>query len=71
MKIIKKRKIPTTTIRFYCGNCGCVFECEKGEYTYWSDQRDGDYYTAKCPTCGKLVQTVRRKEYIPTMKRFS
>ena len=61
MKIIKKGKIPTTIMRFYCGNCGCVFECEKGEYTYYGDQRDGDYYTAKCPTCGKLVQTVRHK----------
>ena len=55
MKIIKEGKIPTTTIRFYCGNCGCVFECEKGEYTYYGDQRDRDYYTAKCPTCGKRV----------------
>lgn len=66
MKIIKEGKIPTTTIRFYCGNCGCVFECEKGEYTYYGSPRDGDYYTAKCPTCGKLelVQTVRHKEHI-------
>lgn len=52
MKIIKEGKIPTTTIRFYCG---CVFECEKGEYTYYGDQRNSDYYTAKCPTCGKRV----------------
>ena len=34
MKIIKKGKIPITFIRFCCGNCGCIFECEKGEYTY-------------------------------------
>lgn len=55
MKIIKEGKIPTTTIRFYCGNCGCVFECEKGEYTYYGDLRDCNYYIAKCPTCGKRV----------------
>lgn len=57
MKIIKEGKIPKAIIRFYCSNCGCVFECEKGEYTYYSDQRNSDYYTAKCPTCGKRVYT--------------
>lgn len=55
MKIIKKGKIPKTTERFACSNCGCVFECEKGEYTYHSYQRDGYYYEAKCPTCGTKV----------------
>ena len=55
MKVIKKGKIPTTFIRFCCSNCGCIFECEKGEYTYHSYQRDGDYYEAKCPTCSKRV----------------
>lgn len=55
MKIIKKGKIPTTIIRFYCGNCGCVFECDKDEYEYHFDQRDGDYCEAKCPTCGYRV----------------
>ena len=64
MKIIKEGKIPTTIKRFYCDNCGCVFECEKGEYTYYGGHRNSDYYTAKCPTCGKLVQTVRHKEHI-------
>lgn len=55
MKIIKKGKIPTTFIRFCCRNCGCIFDCEKGEYTYHSCQRDGDYYETKCPICGKRV----------------
>lgn len=31
MKIIKKGKIPKTTERFTCSNCGCVFECEVSE----------------------------------------
>lgn len=52
MKIIKKGKIPTTFIRFTCCNCGCVFECEKGEYAC---DLVRNCYEAKCPTCGKKV----------------
>ena len=61
MKIIKKGKIPITFIRFYCSNCGCIFECEKDEYNiYHSCQRDGDYYETKCPTCGTRVYIDKR-----------
>ena len=55
MKIIKEGKIPTTIKRFYCGNCGCVFECGKDEYIHHFAQRDGDYCEAECPTCGEIV----------------
>ena len=55
MKIIKEGKIPTTIKRFYCSNCGCVFECERGEYKYYDDPLDGGYYIAKCPTCRERV----------------
>ena len=55
MKIIKKGKIQTTFIRFCCSNCGCIFECEKGEYIYHFDQIKGDYIDAICPTCRTRV----------------
>ena len=63
MKIIKKGKIPTTFIRFCCSNCGCIFECEKGEYTtYHSCLRNDDYYETKCPTCGEKVYVDERRK---------
>ena len=64
MKIIKKGKIPKTTKRFTCSNCGCVFECEEGgcvfeceegEYSLYFSQRDGDWLETDCPTCGTRV----------------
>lgn len=55
MKIIKKGKIPKTTKRFACPNCGCVFECEEGEYSLYFSQRDGDWLETDCPTCGTRV----------------
>ena len=58
MKVIKKGKIPKTTERFTCPNCGCVFECEKGEYAY---DLVLDYYEAKCPTCSKKVYIDERR----------
>lgn len=61
MKIIKKGKIPTTFIRFCCSNCGCIFECEKGEYTY-SLMKNVKEYEAKCPTCSEKVYTDERRK---------
>lgn len=55
MKIIKKGKIPDTTKRFTCSNCGCIFVCNKNEYVRHFDQREGDYCEAKCPTCRTTV----------------
>lgn len=60
MKVIKKGKIPTTFIRFCCSNCGCIFECEQGDYAY---DLVLDYYEAKCPTCGTRVY-IDKKENI-------
>ena len=55
MKIIKKGKIPKTTKRFTCSNCGCVFECEAVEYILHFSQRDGDWLETDCPTCHATV----------------
>lgn len=40
MKIIQhgRRKTELSTIkRFKCNACGCVFECDKDEYSKWND----------------------------------
>ena len=42
MKIIKKGKIPKTTERFTCPNCGCVFECEVSECNVNFSQKNGN-----------------------------
>lgn len=62
MKIIKKGKKPTTFIRFCCSNCGCIFECEKGEYMYHLSGKRDNYYEAKCPTCSKKVYALKKGE---------
>lgn len=56
MKIIKKGIIPIKARRFTCSNCGCIFECEEGEYEVHFDHFD-DYCTAACPTCGDSCLT--------------
>lgn len=56
MKIIKQgdpekaRQVQKRTLRFECLKCGAVFECDRDEYHYGDEPRDGAY--AKCPTCG-------------------
>lgn len=61
MRIIKDGTIPSTTIRFICDNCGCIFEAEKGEYGYSSQLEvlhDGlGSYKCQCPCCQRTVYT--------------
>lgn len=56
MKIIERGKIPKNTKRFYCKNCGTVFDADKGEYVS-ADQmeymHDGILYKCICPVCKK------------------
>lgn len=51
MKIIKEGTIPSTTKRFTCPKCGCIFECESGEYSRYTDCYNDAYCSAFCPTC--------------------
>lgn len=54
MKIIKsggKGKIIDTK-QFTCTGCGCIFECEPGEYRIEkAGQLDEESPTANCPEC--------------------
>ncbi len=53
MEILEHRK-KAKLKRIKC-ECGCKFEFNpKTEAKYNSDQRDGDYYSIKCPECKDL-----------------
>lgn len=52
MKIISQGSHPAQLkYRCTCRKCGTVFEFEKQEALYMTDQRDGDYLLINCPTC--------------------
>jgi len=38
-----------------CQRCLALVEFEFEDMQYQSDQRDGDYYTAACPACGRPI----------------
>lgn len=57
MKIIKEGTIPSTTKRFTCPKCGCIFECESGEYRNHTNWCNTAYYVSICPTCKNEVIT--------------
>lgn len=50
MKIITQGVVEREIKKFECDYCGCVFEAEPGEYG-----SDNQYYSCKCPTCGRMV----------------
>ena len=53
MKILKPGKLPDhKKVKGTCDACGCVFVCERCETKYSSDQRDGDFYSIRCPQAG-------------------
>ena len=58
MKIIKEGdiKLLKRVKRFECPDCGCIFEADKGEYQCGS-QYNQEYYSCKCPTCGRWTHT--------------
>ena len=60
MKIIKDGKKnwdkPWVGKEGKCYYCGCIFlldESDKPEYH--SDQREGDHYSVRCPSCNNIV----------------
>lgn len=54
MRITKRGVLPATKVyQFECNHCHTEFECEQGEASYISDQRDGDYLAMACPVCGR------------------
>lgn len=48
------KKAPDERVfRMDCYHCKTVFEIEQREGKVVHDQRDGDYITHPCPTCGR------------------
>jgi hypothetical protein len=53
MEIITPGKLPEDDIHTTtCGSCGCHFRFKTAEAKRTSDQREGDYWTVKCPQQG-------------------
>ena len=56
MRIIEKGVSPDDkTYRERCGYCKTLFEFDRKEAKFTSDQRDGDFLTVMCPTCARPV----------------
>ena len=56
MKIIKKGTPPDKEIfRGTCHYCKTEVEFERGEGTYRSCQKDGDWCEVKCPVCKNVI----------------
>lgn len=56
MKIISRGEPPEIKpVRAECGHCHTVVEFLVVEARYVSDQRDGDYYSLKCPVCTREI----------------
>jgi hypothetical protein len=51
LKITKRGRLPDRTLAGTCRNCRTEIECLPEDCEHTSDQRDGDFYTVKCPTC--------------------
>lgn len=58
MKIIKKGNPNGKVYRVTCRHCGCVYEFERKEARFMSDQRDGDALTIDCPECNTTAWVV-------------
>jgi RNase P subunit RPR2 len=43
--------------RFYCKDCGCVWEAGASKYRYVGTQWEGDEWECSCPTCVKYCYT--------------
>ncbi len=53
MLIVKSGTLPGgQKAEMTCTNCGCVFIAEQKEFSFISDQRDGDFWRIQCPHSG-------------------
>lgn len=57
VRVIKEGDLSrvTSTKRFECERCGCVWEASGAEYLVTADFRNGKYFAMDCPTCHRVV----------------
>ena len=55
MKIIKQGKKLIDLLKGECNECGLELECSKNEAKYFSDLREGSYWSINCPNCQGLI----------------
>lgn len=47
--------------KFICKECGCEYECGRGEYKFYDDQREGSWYEVTCPDCGLQIHQIHQE----------
>ena len=56
MRIIKSGIKPSERLyQVTCTTCKTEFEFKQSEATFYDDQREGSYYSIKCPICNDSV----------------
>jgi hypothetical protein len=56
MKVLKLGIKPAERVfQATCRDCQCEFEFQRKEANMTTDQRDGDFLSIACPTCGYTV----------------
>lgn len=64
MEIIRQGHDPALTpVQATCNRCDTAIRFFPHEAKYVSDQRDGDFYQIKCPTCGNNITASVRRGY--------
>lgn len=56
MKVIVRGTPPENTpVRIDCQQCASVLECNRSELAFVPDEKNGAYWTCKCPVCDGTV----------------
>ena len=68
IQIIQRGVLPAAVrYKTECRHCNTIFSFLKSDARFTDDQRDGDFYTIKCPECSKdhHISAGGLKEYVP------
>ena len=68
IQIIQRGVLPAAILyKTKCRHCNTIFSFLKSDAHLTGDQRDGDFYTIKCPVCSKdhHISAGGLKEYVP------
>lgn len=60
MRVLKKGRSKDWKTRVDCNCCDARLEVSSADCSRVSDQRDGDFYSCKCPECGHHVTICAR-----------